>query len=71
MNSCVLSIGFIPELVDLSPFPGLTPEKVRAGLASEEASLKALGYDVHVLLLDLGETAEAVLTESSPSVSTR
>jgi hypothetical protein len=61
MSQSVLSVGFIPERVDLTPFPGLTPEKVRAGVAAELARLKELGYDAHHVYLDVADGAESVL----------
>jgi len=63
----VAIIGLDPWLIDfLSPdfatFPGLTAEKVLAGITSAEEGLKALGYDVQHCLIDFGQTAEAVVT---------
>ncbi|MDP3278668.1 MAG: hypothetical protein Q8Q09_25990 [Deltaproteobacteria bacterium] len=57
----VVLIGLLPSVVDLSAFPGLTPEKLGASLAREEQSLRDLGFDARWCLTDLGETAEAVL----------
>jgi hypothetical protein len=61
----VLSIGFDPTLLDFSS-PELAPmqltaEKVLAGLQAEEVRLRSHGYEVDTLLIDLGETAEAVI----------
>jgi hypothetical protein len=58
-TSSVLVIGFEPSLLDfsspdLAAFPGLT---------ADQARLQGLGYDVEVCLIDLGETAEAVVRE--------
>ncbi len=62
-----LLIGLDPFLLDysspeLAAFPGMTAEKVMAGLIGAEEGMKALGYDAHHCLTDLGETAEAVVT---------
>ena len=63
----VVIIGLDPSLIDFSSpdfaaFPGLTAEKVLAGIAAAEESLKALGYDAQHCLIDFGQTAEAVVT---------
>ena len=62
-----LIIGLNPALIDFSSpdfatFPGMTTEKVLAGLALAEEGLKALSYDAHHCLTDLSQTAEAVVT---------
>lgn len=56
----VLMIGLLPTAVDLSSFPGLTPDKLAASLRREEQGLCDLGFDARWCLTDLGETAEAV-----------
>jgi hypothetical protein len=61
----VLIVGFDPKYLDFSS-PELAPlnvtaEQVRAGLAAESERLRALGYDPDGCLVDLGETAEAVV----------
>lgn len=56
----VLMFGLLPAVVDLSSFPGLTQEKLAARLDAEEKSLRDAGFDARWVLLDLGETAEAV-----------
>ncbi len=56
----ILMFGLLPDVVDLSSFPGLTPEKLAATLRREEQSLRDLGFDASWCLVDLGETAEAV-----------
>ena len=62
-----LMIGLDPVLIDFSDpnyaaFPGMTAEKVLAGLKAGEEGLKALGYDAEHCLTDFGQTAEAVVT---------
>lgn len=63
----VLIVGLIPELVDFTSFPGMTAEKVRAGLAASEKTLTDMGYEASTLLVDRGETAEQVLIDSLKS----
>ncbi len=60
----VLIVGLEPTLIDFSKpgyAPGMTAEKVMAGLKACGAELTGLGYDVQLCLTDFGETAEAVL----------
>ena len=68
MNSTksVLSVGLQPDLINFadpaySAFPGMTAEKVQAGLGKDIATLTALGYDAKLCLTDFGATAEAVI----------
>jgi hypothetical protein len=63
----VVIIGLDPSLIDFSSpdfaaFPGLTAEKVLAGITSAEEDLKALGYDEQHCLINFGQTAEAVFS---------
>jgi hypothetical protein len=60
----VLIVGLEPSLVDFSDpayAPGRNAAAVRAGLETDQAHLKALGYDAELCLIDFGETAETVL----------
>ena len=62
----VLTVGLEPSLINFADpayaaFPGMTADKVMAGLNRDVASLDALGYDAAMCLVDFGETAEAVL----------
>ena len=60
----VLVVGLDPTLIDFSDPgypPGMSAEKVFAGLRSSEAQLTGLGYSVETCLTDFGETAEAVV----------
>jgi len=61
----VVIIGLDPSLIDFSSpdaaFPGLTAEKVIAGITAAEEGLKALGYDAQHCYIDFGQTAEAVV----------
>ena len=64
----VLVIGLEPTLIDFSSpdwaaFPGMTAEKVTAGLQRDRSTLTSLGYDAQLCLMDFGDTAEAVARE--------
>ena len=59
----VLLIGLDPKVVDYAHLPvKLDEPTLRAGLATDEKGLRDLGYDARWLLVDRGETAEAVLS---------
>jgi hypothetical protein len=59
----VLMIGLDPKVVDYSHLPvKLDEPTLRAGLAADEKRLRDLGYDAGWLLIDRGETAEAVVS---------
>lgn len=63
----VMIIGLEPSLIDFSSpdfaaFPGLTAEKVLAGLHGAAEEMKTLGYDPHLCLTDFGQTAADVVT---------
>ena len=60
----VLVVGLDPTLIDFSDPgypPGMSAEKVFAGMRSSEDELTGLGYSVGTCLTDFGETAEAVV----------
>ena len=62
----VLSVGLQPQLINFADpaydaFPGMTAEKVQAGLEKDIAALNALGYDAKLCLTDFGQTAEDVI----------
>jgi len=64
----VMMVGLQPDLIDFSDpayaaFPGMTAEKVMAGLNADQARLTALGYHTSLCLVDFGETAERVLRQ--------
>lgn len=64
----VLVIGIEPTLIDFSSpeyaaFPGLTSEKVNAGIKAQQAKLIELGYDVDLCMIDFGQTAITVINE--------
>ena len=53
----VLLVGWDPDVVDYSKWPGLTPEKLRAGLEGDRDKLNALGYEAKLGLLNNADTA--------------
>lgn len=57
----VLLIGLDPAVVNYERWPGLTAEKLEAGLRRDEAALNDSGYDARICFIDHGETAEAVV----------
>lgn len=59
----VIIIGYDPSVVDYSKWPGLTPEKLVAGLEGDLSRMRELGYDAEVLYIDLGTTAESAITK--------
>ncbi|MGZ3727062.1 MAG: hypothetical protein ACXWQQ_14790 [Pseudobdellovibrio sp.] len=59
----IASIGLHPDVVDYSMYPGLTKEKLWAGLKAQEAGLQQMGFDFTLGLIDLGETAEKTIRE--------
>jgi hypothetical protein len=59
----VLMLGLDPKLVDYSHLAvKLDEATLRTSLATDEKRLRDLGYDAKWLLLDRGETAEAVVS---------
>src|SRR5437762_11622645 len=58
----VLAIVIDPSFVDFSAFPHLTPELVGQFIETQIERLRALGYDAESCLIDLGETAEVMVT---------
>jgi hypothetical protein len=59
----VLMLGLDPKVVDYSHLAvKLDEPTLRASLAADEKRLRELGYDAKWLLLDRGETAEAVVS---------
>jgi hypothetical protein len=59
----VLMIGLDPKVVDYAHLAvKLDEPTLRAALAADENRLRDLGYDARWLLIDRGETAEAVVS---------
>ena len=48
-------------MVNYERWPGLTPEKLEAGLRRDESTLNDGGYDARICFVDHGETAEEVV----------
>jgi hypothetical protein len=62
-DSKVLMIGLDPKVVDYAHLPvKLDEPTLRAGLAADEKRLRDLGYEARWLLVDRGETVEAVVS---------
>jgi hypothetical protein len=60
----VLVVGLDPALIDFSRpgyAPGMTAEKVMAGIKSSEDELNRSGYGVQTCLTDFGDTAESMV----------
>ncbi|MDJ0910846.1 MAG: hypothetical protein QNI99_16825 [Woeseiaceae bacterium] len=57
-NKSVLMIGLDPAVVNYERWPGLTAEKLEAGLRRDEAALNDSGYAAEICFIDHGETAE-------------
>ena len=60
-NKRVLMIGLDPAVVNYERWPGLTAEKLEAGLRRDEAALNDSGYTAEICFIDHGETAEEVV----------
>jgi hypothetical protein len=59
----VLMIGLDPKVVDYAHLPvKLDESTLRNALTEDEKRLRELGYDARWLLIDRGETAEAVVS---------
>lgn len=56
-KNAVLLVGWHPDVVDYTKWPGLTPEKLLAGLEGDRSKLNALGYDAELGLIKSSESA--------------
>lgn len=65
----VLLVGLDPAVVVYDRWPGLTPEKLEAGLRADEERLSAAGYKATLCFVDHGETAEATVRQALSDVS--
>jgi hypothetical protein len=68
MAKKVLLVGIDPKLIDFSSpefaaFPGMTAEKVEAGIKGAIHQLNEIGYDAQLCWTDFGQTAIQVLNE--------
>ena len=61
MNKNILLIGLDPTVVNYDRWPGLTAEKLEAGLRRDEETLNESGYDARICFVDHGETAQSVV----------
>lgn len=61
MAKKVLMIGWHPSVVNYAKYPGLTAEKLEAGLRADETRLAELGYAPTLAFIRSAETAEADL----------
>ncbi len=57
----ILLIGLDPAVVEYERWPGLTAEKLEAGLRRDESTLIEDGYQARICFIDHGETAEDVV----------
>jgi len=64
MTKKVLMVGWHPTVVDYSKWPGLTAEKLEAGLRADERKLNDLGYDASIAFIFSGDTATEQLTQT-------
>ena len=53
----IISIGWNPEVVDFSKWPGLTAEKLLATLEGDRDKLRSLGYEANILFIQDAESA--------------
>lgn len=60
----VLMIGLHPDVVAYDRWPGLTPERLRAGLEKDVAGLRAAGYAAELCFVDHGETAAETVSRT-------
>ena len=67
MPKSVLALGLDPVFADLKAFPGVTADQIKAFIDVQLERLRQLGYEVDKCLVDLGETAETVLTRQLDS----
>ena len=58
----MLLVGLDPAVVHYERWPGLSPDKLEAGLRGEVAALNGSGYDARLCFVDHGETAAQVVT---------
>ena len=67
MPKKVLAIGIDPAFIDFNTMPQFSLEMFRSYIDSEIERFRALGYDVEICLIDLGDTAEAMTTRALQS----
>lgn len=57
MGKKVLMVGWHPSAVNYDKYPGLTPEKLEAGLRADESRLAQLGYEARLAFIHSPDTA--------------
>ncbi len=65
----VLLVGWHPSAVNYDKWPGLTPEKLEAGLKADESNLNDLGYEATLGFIYDSETGVAALAETLQETS--
>jgi hypothetical protein len=70
-NKTVLAIGIDPAFVDFSAFPGYSLELLRNHIDAQIERLRSQGYDAESCLIDLGDTAEAVVAKALRTMALR
>ena len=60
----VVLIGWNPDVVDYSQWPGLTPEKLMGALETDRGKLNELGYQATLLFIDDANTAFDTVSRS-------
>ena len=53
----IVSIGWNPEVVDFSKWPGLNADKLLATLEGDRDKLRSLGYEADILFIQDAESA--------------
>lgn len=57
-------VGWNPEVVDYSKWPGLTPEKLRAALEGDRDNLNTLRYEAELLFINDADTAYDTISDA-------
>ena len=60
----VVLVGWDPDVVDYTKWPGLTPEKLRTALEGDRHKLNSLGYEADWLFIDNADTAYDVVGDA-------
>ncbi len=65
----VALIGWNPDVVDFSKWPGLSAEKLIAVLEGDRNKLNELGYEARLVFIDSAETAFDTVTKALAETS--
>jgi hypothetical protein len=60
----VVLVGWNPDVVDYTKWPGLTPEKLRTALEGDRDKLNFIGYEADLLYNDNADTAYDVVANA-------